>query len=220
MVILTDLSDVLIHGLYGIEEVLARRYGKDIASKFWQRHLETEEDFHELMRGGMSEDEYWCRLIREGDWPFGIQEIETIFSGNLMKDVPGTLDVYQRITAFPRSLVDSHTIIDGRPEIYIVSDHIEERIDEIYQYHPDIFAMAKKAFWSCEFGNLKRDEIFFLRLLRILDTPLNEIVFIDDNAYNTTAASLVGIPIILFENAKQLEESLKKYGFKFAPSTH
>ena len=49
MVILTDLSDVLIHGLYEIEGIFAERYDQNVARIFGQRHLETEEDFNELM---------------------------------------------------------------------------------------------------------------------------------------------------------------------------
>ena len=47
--------------------------------------------------------------------------------------------------------------------------------------------------------------------------PVDEIIFIDDNAYNTTAASLAGITSIRFENARQLEEDLEEYGFEFDP---
>lgn len=217
MVILTDLSDVLIHGISGVEKTFAERYGKDIAKAFWQRHLETERDFHELMRGGMKEDAYW-RLVMQGrDWPFGIQEIKSIFSENLKKTIPGTLSVYQRIVAFPRSVRRTWSLIDGAPEFYIVSDHIEERLGEIHRYHPDVFALAEREFWSCDFGEIKRDETFFPQLLRMLDLPLDEIIFIDDNAYNTTAASLADITTIRFEDAEQLEDTLKAYGFVFSP---
>ncbi|MBR3254331.1 hypothetical protein IKF88_01190 [Candidatus Saccharibacteria bacterium] len=217
MVILTDLSDVLIHGLYGADEIIAERYGKNVAEAFWQRHLETEEDFRELMRGKMSEDDYWQRLLQGDDWPFGIREIEDVFSENLRRDVPDTLQVYQRITSHPRSLLHRHDILLGAPEIYIISDHIEERIEEIYQYHPDIFKVAQKTFWSCELGNIKMDEAFFPQLLRVFDMPIDEFIFVDDNAYNTTAASLAGIASIYFKNAKQLEKTLRAYGFEFAP---
>ena len=217
MVILTDLSDVLIHGLYGVDKILAKHYGKNAAETFWQRHLETEEDFRELMRGNMSEDDYWRLLLQGNDWPFGIQEIKDIFSENLRRDIPGTLGVYQRIITHPRSLRHRYDVLLGTPEIYIISDHIEERIEEIYQYHPDIFNVAQKAFWSCELGNIKMDETFFPQLLRVFDMPIDEFIFVDDNAYNTTAASLAGIASIYFKNAKQLEKTLEAYGFEFAP---
>ena len=218
MVILTDLSDVLIHGLYEIEGIFAERYDQNVARIFGQRHLETREDFNELMRGKMREDEYWYLFMQGYSWPCDIQEIKSTFSENLKKTVPGTLDVYQRIIASPRSFRRMHSIIEGRPEIHIVSDHIRERFDEIHRYHPDIFDLADKEFWSYEFGHVKKDDSFFPRLLRFLNLPPDEVIFVDDSAYNTTSATLAGITSIYFENAQQLERELGQYGFQFAPS--
>lgn len=220
MIICSDLSDVLIKGIYGFEKIVAARYGEDVAEKCLARHLETECYFHELLRGKMTEDEFWHIVLSEGDWPFGIPEIKGIFSKNLRGVIPGTLDVYRRIVAHPCSLVNQHGMaLSGRPEIYIVSDHIEERLDEVKSYHPNVFALVSKAFWSCELGMLKRDDDFFPRFLRIIDVPKDEIIFIDDNAFNTTAAAQAGIASIRFENATQLETVMKEYGFRFADAT-
>ena len=218
MVILTDLSDVLIHGLYEIEGIFAERYDRNVARIFGQRHLETEEDFNELMRGKMREDDYWRLFMQGYSWPCDIQEIKSVFSENLRKTVPGTLNVYRRIIAYPRSFRRMHSIIEGKPEIYIVSDHIKERSSEIHDYHPDIFALAEGEFWSYEFGHVKKDDSFFPRLIRFLNVPLDEIIFVDDSAYNTTSATLAGITSVYFEDANQLENNLRQYGFKFAPS--
>ena len=218
MVILTDLSEVLIHGISGAEDIAAARYGKDVADACLSRHLEIEEDFRELLRGGMAEDDYWCRFMQEGKWPFGIQELKAIFSENLQKTIPGTLEVYQRIVSSPCSLRNPDSMAQsGIPEIYLVSDHIAERIDELHDYHPDIFAVISKEFWSCEIGRIKMDPGFFPQLLRSLDLSSDEAIFIDDNANNTTAAALAGISSIRFENPTQLKTVLGEYGFQFAP---
>ena len=218
MVILSDLSDVLIKGIYGTEEIIAERYGVEVAKRYQERRLEVNEDFRELLRGGIGEDDYWRLFMHERIWPFDIQEVKAIFSENLKKTVPETLKVYERIVAFPDSLRDPDGMaISGMPEIYIVSDHIAERIEEIYAYHPGVFAVTSKEFWSCDIGKIKMDDGFFPQLLRALDLSTDEVIFVDDDAYNTTAASLDGITSIRFESADQLEESLSEYGFCFAP---
>ncbi len=220
MVILTDLSDVLIKGIYGIDKLVAERYGADAGKRSWERHLEIEEDFRELLRGGMSEDDYWRLFMQKGNWPFSIQDIKDLFSENLKITIPETLKVYQRIVSYPYSLLDADGMaVSGMPEIYIVSDHITERLDEIHRYHPGVFTVASKEFWSCEIGMIKSDDGFFPQLLRILDLPEDEVIFIDDSAMNTTAAALAGLATIRFENATQLETVLKEYGFRFASKT-
>ena len=220
MIICSDLSDVLIKGIYGFEKIVAARYGEDVAKKCWVRFLEVENYFRDLLRGEMAEDEFWRIVLSEGTWPFGLSEIKGIFSKNLQGVVPGTLDVYRRIVSHPCSLVNHHGMaLSGRPEIYIISDHIEERLDEVKGYHPDVFSLVSKTFWSCELGMIKMDDNFFPRFLRIIDVPKDEIIFIDDNSLNTTAAAQAGIASIRFENATQLETVMKEYGFQFAEAT-
>lgn len=218
MVIFSDLSEVLINGMCGTEEIVAARYGKEVAKVFSTRHAELmEEEFRELLRGNMKENEYWRIFLLEGHLPFGIDEAKEIFSENLKKVVPGTLDVYRRIVSCPKSLHRPGITIAEKPEIVIVSDHISERIGEIHRYHPDIFELTTREFWSCESGQLKADSQFFEQLLRVLDLKPDEAIFIDDSAYNTTAASLAGITSIFFRNATKLEAELEEYGFHFAP---
>ena len=217
MVILTDLSEVLISGLFGIDNIITEHYNKDATKAFWARRLETDEEFRELLRGKMSEDEYWRLFAEKCKWPFNIQALKMFFSKNMRKNITGTLDVYKRIIAFPYSL-PSRVMVEGIPEIALVSDHIRERIGEIHICHPDIFEMISRQFWSCESGKLKADEGFFPQLLRVLDIPPEEAILVDDSPYNTTAAIEAGITSICFTSAFQLETELREYGFCFVPA--
>ena len=222
MILLTDLSEVLIKGIYGVEQIFDKRYGSDASHAFTRRHLEVEEiAFRNLMRGRMTEDAYWKNFAKGcREWHFCVDDLENAISQNIKKTVPGTLDVYKRITSYPDRLPPSRNIIDGRPEIYLVSDHIKERIEELHGYHPEVFEIISREFWSCESGKLKADDGFFEQLMRVIDVSLKEVIFIDDSEYNTTAASLAGITSIRFTNAEQLESALNEYGFGFAPKNN
>ena len=164
----------------------------------------------------MSEDVYWRLFLHKGSWPFGMYEIEDMLSENMRRRVPGTLSVYQKIIASPKSLYSPNGhLIYGTPEIYLVSDHISERIGELHHLHPDVFEEFSKEFWSCESGQLKSDPRFFQQLLRATGLTQGEVIFIDDSAYNTTAAAEAGITSIYFKNAAQLQAELEEYGFVF-----
>lgn len=60
MVILSDLSEVLIMGLYDLEKMIAKYYGEAVGEAFLARRHEIYEDtFVEVLRGHCSEDAYW-----------------------------------------------------------------------------------------------------------------------------------------------------------------
>lgn len=223
MVILTDLSEVLISGFYGIENILGDRFavspeGKAaLAKKLWERHLVTNHVFLELLRGKITEDEYWQEFFQGEQWVFGLEEAKAAFSANMRHVIPGTLELYQRITRHPHTLTRGYYVY-GRPTVYIVSDHIDSRINEIKAEHPDIFRVATDQFWSCDIGMVKQDPGFFAWLLDETGLDPGEVIFIDDNATNVLAALNVGIAGIKFENYRQLEVILREqYDFAFAP---
>ena len=221
MVIFSDLSDVLISGLDEAINIVTARYGEAVKVKCWHKLYNAQKDFGELMRGKISEAEFCRRFLFKGDWPFEARDIRRIFSESFKKKIPGTLDVYLRITSHPRSSGDGVLSI-GRPDIYIVSDHIAECIPEIMSDHPDIFALTKGQFWSCETGKLKRDAGLFADLLAQLNLRPEEVVLVDDNPANIKAANAVGIDGIRFHTkssaaADKLEHDLRKRGFGFKP---
>lgn len=219
MIILTDLSDVLIEGLNNTARLVTQHFGAEAGIKCWRRIKETKTAFYELMRGKMSEADYYRIFFEKGDLPFTAEDISRFFSESFRTVIPGTLKVYQRITAYPELMSSLASLKKGMPDIYIVSDHIAERIDEIRDYHPDIFAVIKGQFWSCYLGKLKCDPHFFQDLLRQLGVGPNEVVFIDDNPINTEMAARASIANITFTSPKALEGELRKFGFVLAPPT-
>ncbi len=220
MTIITDLSEVLIHGLYGIEKLVERNYGKDVAKDFLDCHRIQEREsglFLSLLRGEIEENEYWENFCKMRHFPFGVNEIWELFSENLAIRIPGTLDVYQGITQHPLSLIESNVMVDGMPRFILASDHVSERISQLWSLHRDFFEMFEMQVWSCNVGKIKRDPGFFKNLMKDAELSPDEIIFIDDSPVNINAArNDAGIRGIVFENAKQLKFVLEEYGFKFA----
>lgn len=218
MVIFTDLSEVLISGFYGTEKIMEHRFGSDLAKKFWERHLKTTEEFKALLRGEITEDAYWSYFSWNQDWPTGINEnvFKSAFTANLKNTIDGTLDVYERLAASPLSIAFPNETIISAPKIYIVSDHIREREEEVRKNHPRVFEAATEVFWSFNFGKIKQDPGFFEKLLKKTGYKPEEVLFIDDSADNVCAARRAKISAIHFQNAEQLEGVLRRCGFKFS----
>ena len=217
MVILSDLSEVLIMGLYDLEKIIAKHYGEAVGEAFLARRRSIYEDtFIEVLRGRCSEDAYWQKFMEEGEWPFNVEDIKRCVSENLKIVVPGTIELYKNIVAYPSSFDKEARIMQGRPEIFIVSDHLAERVPELKGYHPDLFEMVSREYWSCDTGSLKGDSGFFTRFLEEFNLKAKECLFIDDYERNIGIAEEAGIEAIQFKSAEQLKADMEKLGFRFS----
>ena len=218
MVILTDLSEVFISGIYGTEKILATKFGDEAGKLFWDQHNKTYIEFENLMRGRMTEKEYWDIFFKKGEYPFTYKDVNEAFAENLRKTIPDTADMYQRIISHPRHVGSAIDMVEGVPTIYLVSDHIRERIQFIKKSHKCLFKLFADEFWSFKIGKIKRDPGFFSNLLSKLNLRPEEVVFIDDSQVNINMATFAGVHSILFRNADQVENMLKNcYRFEFTP---
>lgn len=221
MILFTDLSEVLIRGIYGIEDRIDHVYDTDAAIRFAERKHEMLEQFEYLMRGCMTENQFWQKFLECDKWPFGVTEIKALLSQHFVETIPGTIKVYSSITSYPDHCESKkHKSIpmgrnEGQPEIWLVSDHIAERQEELEYLHPDVFNLVSRRIWSYDEVALKKDVAFFHRLLKKNDLKSDEVIFIDDYPDNTAAASKAGITSIWFRNSWQLKHQLVKYGFRF-----
>lgn len=217
MIILTDLSEVLIRGVYGIDEKIEEIYGKEVGDEFAIRRQQTEALFYVLMRGKITEDKFWKEVLDDScDWPFGINEVKEFISDNMKQVIPGTLDVFKRIIEYPKTTGYIPKRIKGQPEIWLVSDHIRERREEIEALHPEIFELTSKQCWSFDYDMIKRDVGYFEYLLYSNNLQPNEVILIDDQLRNACHAHRAGINDIVFEDAAKLERDLRKCNFRFA----
>ncbi len=218
MILMFDLSEVLVHGMYDMHEVLRHRFGQTLADMAVKRH---DECYKTLMldwaRGLLTEDEYWAKFMEGVDWPEGItaRVFKSALSENLKRRVNGTDAVLKRIVGYtecPRN----PEVINGRPPMILLSDNFRERIPELEAGHPDIFGLFDRTVWSCDYGMIKTDPGFFPQVVADLEVDPEDIIFIDDSGPNLQAARNAGITkTIKFVSASLLEIALESIGIIF-----
>ncbi|MFD7157436.1 HAD family hydrolase [Kribbella sp. NPDC059898] len=60
-------------------------------------------------------------------------------------------------------------------------------------------AWFDRTFYSCDLGLAKPDPAYFREILRVIDLPASEVLFIDDNAANIEGALSVGLRAELYD---------------------
>lgn len=105
-------------------------------------------------------------------------------------------------------------------KMYVLIDQLKEKgvrvgmlsnIDDRYTKLIRDFGFYKPfepCLLSCEMGLEKPDPKAYELLMKTINLPANEIVFIDDKTENVEAAKKLGIDAILFESLPQLREEL------------
>ncbi len=69
--------------------------------------------------------------------------------------------------------------------------------------------------FSCDYGICKPSRGIYRDVLHRLNTPVEDVAFIDDRRENVRAAELLGVQGIVWEGADQAEARLKELGFLF-----
>lgn len=192
--IIFDLSEVIISGYHGAENIIEQN--TNISSEeFLKRRKEVENIFLDTMRGKYTEDEYIEALIENTNWNINREIIKKSVRQNLNIQVEGTMKVVEKLKK--------------KYNLILLSDHIKEWAEYILGTNKEL-EVFKHKYFSYEYGMLKEDEGTFKYILEKEDILASETIFIDDNKNNVKMANREGIQGIIFENAKQLENELKK----------
>lgn len=191
--IIFDLSEVIISGYHGVENLIAERY-KIQAREFKKQKEININLFFELMRGKVTEDEYLKELTNNTNWNISIKELKNVIRDNLNIPVDGTMDIIKRLK--------------GKYKLILLSDHVKEWIDYILENNQEL-SIFDEMFFSYNLGRVKSDKNTFTSVLEDLNIKADETIFIDDSQINIDRARAQGIKGILFSNAKKLEEDLK-----------
>jgi len=66
--------------------------------------------------------------------------------------------------------------------------------------------------WSCYLRMAKPDPAIYHHVLEAIQTPAEEVLFLDDRQENVLSAEAVGLQGIIFRNVQQLQEELRARG--------
>ena len=120
------------------------------------------------------------------------------FNLETLWEMEGTADLVQRL----RQKYKVAALTNMGPEMWNMWNG-KWRIQQLFDY----------AFYSGQFKIKKPDARFFEIAVRQMRSDPHQTVFLDDLAENVEAARKLGMKGIVFKNAKQAEEDLKKLGF-------
>jgi FMN phosphatase YigB (HAD superfamily) len=196
-VIIFDLAEVILSGLLGVEEKISRKLNMEateILNKLNNEHL------IKLFKGKISEDEYWNLVLKETSWNVDIDLLKKLIRENF-REIEGTRAILIR-------LKNNNNIKLG-----LLSVHAKEWIEyceEKFDFHSFFDATS----YSYENSLCKPDKEAYLDILNKLDAYPEESLFIDDSLKNIEAAKGLGMLVIQFIDATQLEHDLKNFQFK------
>lgn len=192
--IIFDLSEVIISGYYGVENIIEEKASIS-KSEFLKRKEETLPFFLDTMRGKHTEEEYWTYFLEGTNWNASIKDLKDVIRENLNVPVEGTIELIEKLK--------------GNYNLILLSDHVREWVDYIIENFKEITLFDYK-FFSYEIGKLKTDNDCFQMIVDKLKINPKETIFIDDSIKNVMDAKKCGIDGIEFKNINQLEEELKK----------
>ena len=199
--IIFDLSEVIISGYRGIEEVvLESQYGTFENQKLLENEADLDsmrenENFLNLLRGKLTEEEYLNHVLKNKNWNVSVEQLKTAIRQNLNRPIPGTMEIVKELKA------------KGNYQLILLSDHAREWMEYIEKKNKDLKIFDKKIF-SYDIGAVKSDKQTFKTVLEKVAIVADETLFIDDYEKNVKNAEAVGIHGIVFENAEQLSKTL------------
>ena len=199
--IIFDLSEVIISGYRGIEEVvLESQYGTFENQKILENEVDLDsmrenEVFLNLLRGKLTEEEYLNHVLKNKNWNVSVEQLKIAIRQNLNRPIPGTMEIVKQLKA------------KGKYQLILLSDHAREWMEYIEEKNKDLKIFDKKIF-SYDIGAVKSDEQTFKTVLEQAGIVADETLLIDDYEKNVKNAEAVGIHGIVFENAEQLRKRL------------
>lgn len=193
--IIFDLSEVLLRGLLGSHDGLAKFLNENVSDFNFQIS-----ELQDLFEGRISEEEYLKKLVKiHPEYQVNVEDLKKIIRQNF-QEIEGTRSI---IFALRK---------DGY-KLGLLSVHAREWVDyceSMFQYRELFDSVA----YSFESAVCKPDQRAYELLLSQLGAMPHETLFIDDSAKNIDSAVSLGIRSIQFFSAGQLLVELKKVGIE------
>ena len=152
---------------------------------------------HQAAESGVTDEQFWMAFARKkgiclsADWP---QQYKTAIKGASGANA----EMYALVEELKEKNVPVALLSN-------VDERHSKMAREIGLYQP--FAPC---LLSCEIGVEKPDPRAYEILLRQLNLPSADVVFIDDNQENVAEAQKIGLDAILFQSPDQVRSELKK----------
>lgn len=186
---------VLRNGDMSAYTVWGERLG--LSAEELRKRLWTGEPWASAERGQISDAEFWRRI---GD-ALGLGAPEQIAA--LREDLWGTWEVDEQVLA----LVDR---LRGKYRVALLSN-ASDALEDILRERFGISDRFDPLLSSARLGLAKPDKAVYEELLSRLQVEPHEVVYIDDAAENVATAAGLGLHVVWFVNAAELERQLEPY---------
>ena len=193
--IIFDLSEVIISGYFGVEDILEKDYNIPVDEFINRKEIDTLEYYLDTMRGNYSEDEYCSYLLEGTNWNISIDELKKVFRKNLNIPVPGVMQIIKELK--------------NKYKLILLSDYVKEWKEWLFKRNSEL-SIFDYMYFSYEHKKLKSDKGTFQFIIDTLNLKPEETIFIDDLEQNVISAQKSGINGIVFKDASQLRDELKK----------
>jgi len=192
--IIFDIGGVLALGKKeGVHERVIKKLGITI-DDYWDS---IEDIYSKSIRGKISEKEVSKGLAKNFNIPE--KKLKKLYETAYKKSFESNKKLYK-------------FALDLRKKDYnigILSDqwHLSKKVLVLKKYYKNF----DPVFISCDVKDKKPHKEIFEFLLKKLNSPPKNVLFIDDRQWNINAAKNIGIKTILFKNNNQLIKEIKNY---------
>ncbi|MHA1674635.1 MAG: HAD family hydrolase [Promethearchaeota archaeon] len=168
--------------------------------EFFANNFQYNETLWQFERGQITPEEYFQYLSKSmkfpADWDYKIFK-EGWISVNI---------------GLIQETVDLLPLLKKKYSLYVLSNTNKLHIESVTKDYPQLFLHFKQKFYSHDLSARKPDAEIYEKVIKIIDLPPHEILFIDDMVDNIKGAEKTGIKGIVMITASELKENLKKLG--------
>lgn len=186
--VIFDLSEVLLHGLLGVEDYLNQIYGLKVENSQW-KIAEMDKFFH----GEITENMYWQAVIGKYGWTITVEQLYDAVRTNFY-EIEGTRLVIEELkhNGYALGLLSVH------------SREWIEYCEREFGYHK----LFDSVMYSYEVAVSKPSKKAFELITEKMNVKAEECLFVDDSAVNIQSAKDLGMHVIQFIDAAQLRSEL------------
>lgn len=185
--VIFDLSGVFINRFSDMKSPVLNISDKEMHSSL------KGEGFQDFLKGRISENEYWERVISKNSWDIDVYSLKEARRESF-REIEGTREIIERVRQEEKSLglLSSHTI------------EWTEFLNEKFDYEKYFNAVL----YSYSVGRVKPDIKFYQSIIEMLQVDPKDTIYIDDKRKYLKPARELGMDVILFESSEQLKKDL------------